>query len=347
MTNDAQISQIDSLVSQAKSIVIVQADNPDGDSLASALALEQILGDLGKEPLLYCGVDIPTYLRYLPGWDRVNSELPKQFDLSIIVDTSSETLLEKLAATGQMMWLKSKPCIVIDHHEGEQSISFATISMNKPAVASGELIYAIAQELDWPLNHSAVTMIATSIMADSRGLTTDKTSARSIHVIAELVEQGVSIPELEAARRASMRRPAELVTYKGVLLQRVEYYDDNRIAVITIPWKEIEKYSHAYNPTMLVIEDMLLAEGTQIAIGLKQYPDGKTTAKLRANYGAPVAGKLGVHFGGGGHSYAAGFKVTDGRSFDEIKIECISQATELLDNLNKEISDEAIQHTNT
>ncbi len=333
------------LIESSQKIVIIQADNPDGDSLASALALEQILGDLGKEPWLYCGVNIPTYLRYLAGWDRVSDELPQQFDLSIIVDTSSETLLGKLAETAQMMWLKSKPAIVIDHHEGDQSISFATNSINESAVATGELIYEIAKQLHWPLSHSAMTMLATSIMADSRGLTTDKTSARSIHVIAELVEKGVSIPELEAARRASMRRPAELVTYKGVLLQRVEYLADNRVATVTIPWQEIEKYSHAYNPTMLVIEDMLLAENARIAIGFKQYPDGKITAKLRANYGSPIAGELAAHFGGGGHPYAAGFKITDGRLFSEIKSECTKLASDLLDKIDGGKSDETIQHT--
>jgi nanoRNase/pAp phosphatase (c-di-AMP/oligoRNAs hydrolase) len=57
--------QIQQLVGDAQKIVVVQADNPDADSLGSALALEHILGDLGKDVYLYCGVDIPTYLRYL------------------------------------------------------------------------------------------------------------------------------------------------------------------------------------------------------------------------------------------------------------------------------------------
>jgi len=327
------LKKVQKLIDSAHHIVIIQADNPDADSLASALALEQILGDLKKEPVLYCGVDIPTYLRYLNGWDRIVKDLPKQFDLSIIVDTTSETLLEKLAQSGQLMWLKTRPCLVVDHHQTEQVLPFATIAINEPAVATGEIIYNIAEKLKWPLSHSAVSMLATSIMADSRGLTTDKTSARSIHIIAELVEKGVSIPEMETARRASMRRPAEMVHYKGVLLQRVQYHAGNRIASVTIPWAEIEKYSHAYNPTMLVIEDMLLTEGTQLALGFKQYPDGKTTVKLRANYGSPVAAELAKHFGGGGHPYASGFKITDGRAFDDIKSECIKVAAELLDKI--------------
>ena len=56
------INGIGKLIDGASKIVIIQADNPDGDSLASALALEQILGDLDKEVVLYCGVDVPRYL---------------------------------------------------------------------------------------------------------------------------------------------------------------------------------------------------------------------------------------------------------------------------------------------
>src|ERR1039458_1052867 len=88
MTMYPEADQIQKIVTDANNIVIVQADNPDADSLGSALALEQILGDLGKEPYLYCAVDMPTYLRYMSGWDRLNKDLPKQFDASIIVDAS-------------------------------------------------------------------------------------------------------------------------------------------------------------------------------------------------------------------------------------------------------------------
>jgi nanoRNase/pAp phosphatase (c-di-AMP/oligoRNAs hydrolase) len=130
-----------------------------------------------------------------------------------------------------------------------------------------------------------------------------------------------------------MLRSSELVHYKGQLLQRVEYHADDQIAIISVPWAEIEQYSHAYNPTMLVMDDMMLTIGTKIAIGFKHYPDGRITAKLRAAYGFPIANDLAEHFGGGGHPYAAGFKVQDGRTITEVKNEAIRFATELLAKL--------------
>jgi phosphoesterase RecJ-like protein len=333
MTDYPEASPIQAAVNQANHIVVVQADNPDGDSLASALALEQIFGDMGKTVSLYCGVDIPSYLSYMPGADRVMNDLPKQFDLSVIVDTSSDTLLEQLSLKGIKGWLAAKPAIVIDHHATQPTISFAEIIANHQAVATGEVIYELASQLKWPVNAAANEFMAMGILSDSLGLTSEATSARSIHIIAELVEKGVKLAQLENARRETMRRQPELIHYKGRLLERVEFHDNGRIASITIPQDEIDKYSPLYNPPMLVLDDMRLAIGVNLAVGFKVYKDGKITAKIRCNYGKAVADKLAEHFGGGGHAYAAGFKIQDGRSYEAVKDEFVRAASGLLDGL--------------
>jgi phosphoesterase RecJ-like protein len=306
------------------------------------LALEHILEEMGKKVQLYCGVDLPGYLKYLPGSDRVGTELPRQFDLSIIVDTSSDTLLEQLDRQGAKGWLASKPSIIVDHHATEPTITFATIVCNHQAVATGEIIYELAQQLHWPLNLDAKRLLSIAILGDSLGLMSEATTARTIRIIAELVEGGVKLAEIDNMRRETMKREPELIHYKGQLLQRVEFHDNDRIASITIPWGEIEKYSPLYNPPMLVLDDMRLAKSTAVAVAFKLYPDGKITAKIRCNYKFAIADKLAEHFGGGGHPYAAGFKITDGRSFQNIKKDCLSEAAKLLDELDKAKNNEAL-----
>jgi phosphoesterase RecJ-like protein len=334
--NDEEPQKIARIIDQAQKIVILQADNPDGDSLASALALEQILGDLGKEPYLYCAIDMPMHLKHMPGWDRVNRELPSQFDASIVVDTSSDGLFELLNNSGHKGWVTSKPSIVLDHHATEATIDWATVLCIAPVVSTGELIYELAARLDWPLATAACEFLAISIMSDSLGLTTDATSARSIHIIAELVERGVNIASLESRRREMNRKSADILLYKARLIERIAYSDDGRVATIDIPWEEIEAYSQEYNPSILVMDEMRLVEGVDIAIAFKIYKDGRYTAKLRSNYGKPIARELAEHFGGGGHQYASGFKITDGRAFADVKAECIALAKELLDRQDQQ-----------
>ncbi len=337
--NHEEPQQVAQILAAAERIVILQADNPDGDSLASALAMEQILGDLGKQPYLYCAIDMPSYLRHMPGWDRVSSELPSQFDASIVVDTSADSLFELLNNSGKKSWVTSKPVIVLDHHATESTITWATVSIITSAVSTGEVIYELAQRLDWPLAPTTCEFIAISIMSDSLGLTTDATSARSIHIIAELVERGVNIASLENRRREMNRKSADILRYKGELIQRIGYSDDKRVASVVIPWAEIEAYSAQYNPSILVMDEMRLVEGVDVAIAFKTYRDGKFTAKIRANYGRPIAQKLAEHFGGGGHAYASGFKIINGQPFEQVKAETIAYAQQLLDTLAQGNSD--------
>jgi phosphoesterase RecJ-like protein len=338
---------IKQFIDKAQKIVIIQADNPDADSLASSLALEHILGDMGKEIVMFCGVDIPQYLRYLDGWDRVVNELPSSFDASIIVDTSAINLLETLQKTKKLSWLSSKPSLILDHHETESTIDFATITYSPDAaVATGEVIYELALKFGWQVSEQAASFIATSILGDSLGLTSEGTTARSVHIVGELVEKGVQLARLENARRSLQKKTPELLAYKGRLLERVQYSDDQRIATIVIPWDEIEKYSHQYNPSILVLDEMRQVEKVALAIAFKTYPDGRITGKIRTNYGCPVAAKLAEHFGGGGHVYASGFRVTDGRPLNEIMNECTRVACGLLDTLKKDTDHEATQHAN-
>jgi len=192
-----------------------------------------------------------------------------------------------------------------------------------------------------PLSKDTKELLAMAILSDSLGLMSQATSARSIHIIGELVEGGVNLAELESLRRETLRRDAELIHYKGRLLQRVEFHDGGRVAAVAIPWEEIEKYSPLYNPSMLVIDDMRLAKDTNVAIAFKIYQGGKVTAKIRCNFGYPIAAKLAEHFGGGGHPLASGFKVEDGRAYDDIKQETIKLAAKLLNEVRRGKPDEA------
>lgn len=332
--NYREASKIQKIIDSAKRIVIIQADNPDGDSLASALALEEIIGSLAKEPFLYCGVDIPEYLKHLTGWGRVSKDLPSQFDASIIIDTSAIVLLEKLETSMQRNWVAAKPTIVLDHHAGvECDIPYASIVINDgSAVATGEVIYKLAKQLKWALNLQAKTHIASSILADSLGLTSEGTTAATYRIMADLIESGVDRPALEEARRAFMKMPETIFRYKAKLIERTELLANGKIAFTDIPHAELMEYSPLYNPAPLIQTDMLQIEGVLVAFVIKHYKDGKITGSIRCNNGGNIAAELATHFGGGGHAYAAGFKVTDGRSFEQIKSEALAKATELLES---------------
>lgn len=318
-------------VNSADKILIIQGENLDADSLSSSLALDSMLAKKDKEIYMYCHVEIPTYLKYIEGWDRITNEFPGSIDLIIILDTNSSDLLKKTQGVPEARQLHTKPVFVIDHHSGEGTFSFDTEEViDEDASSTSIVLYKIAKELKWDLDKTIAQYFTQSIMADTQGLSNSSTNLEALEVIVELVKQGVDLSELENSRRQLMKKSKEILEYKGRLIDRIDYHLDGALATIHIPWEEIEEYSHAYNPSMLVMDEMRMVQGVKLAIAYKTYPDGKILGKIRCNNDALIGDKLARDFGGGGHPGASGFKLFD-KDFEELNVEVIKRTAELLD----------------
>jgi len=324
------------LIESAQKIMVIQAENPDGDSLGSALALEEILSDLGKDVHLYCDVEMPKYLRYVNGWDRVTQDFDTKADLAIIVDTTSETLISKaLEINGARHFLESHPVLVIDHHtETESTLQFNHEVLAEEAVATSEIIHKLAVEAGWAISTQAAEDMLIAIMSDSLGLTTQNVTSSTFHTVGELVALGAHNSVIEERRREYMKKAPEILAYKGRLLERIEYSLDGQLATVHIPWDEIAEFSDQYNPSVLVLDEMRLVIGVKIAIAFKTYPDGKLTGKIRSNL--PIAEQVAGFFGGGGHKYAAGFRVFE--SYDKIMSELISATDKAINEYESTVS---------
>jgi phosphoesterase RecJ-like protein len=283
---------------------------------------------------MYAPVEIPKYLRYITGWDRVENTFDTSADLAVIVDTSADVLLTKvLDAPDVRHFLETHPVLVIDHHATASTLSFEHTLLTEEAAATGEVIYRLAEANDWPINQQAAEHMLAAILSDSLGLSTQSVSSHTLRVAADLVELGASPSVIEGRRRQFMKKSPEILSYKGELIGRIEYFLDGRLALIHIPWDEIQRYSDQYNPSVLVLEEMLYVEGVSVAVAIKTYPDGKVTGKIRT--GVPLAHQIAGFFGGGGHNYAAGFRAYE--DYDTI----IKELIDAVDKVVREYDSEA------
>lgn len=315
-------------IQEKKRICVIQAENPDGDSLASAIALDYLLN--GKEVSLYCPVDVPKYLHYFADWSRVTNEFDFKADGYIIVDTAAEVLLSKLLDDSAIKnRLHSAPVLVIDHHETPDNLDFPHENIIEICPACAEIIYRIAKTLELDISKEAAEVIFQGILSDTLGLTSAAVTAETFEIAAELTRLGADISSLEDRRREFMKKSPRILDYKADLIKRIEYHLDGILSTVHIPWDDIREYSDEYNPNVLILEEMRLVEGVKVAIAIKTYPDGKLTGKIRCTSDAPVADKIAGYFGGGGHPYAAGFRTYD-ISYDETIKELIKIIPEIL-----------------
>lgn len=306
-------------------ICVIQAENPDGDSLGSALALESLLED--KTVSLYCPVNIPHYLHYFDGWSRVTSDFTFNADGYIIVDTAAEILLSKLMADEAIKnTLYQKPVFVLDHHETADDLSFPHEKIIETLPACCTLIYNIAKDQKIPISKTTANHLFNGILSDTLGLTTTSVRSADFKIAAELTELGSNISALEEARKEFMKKSQKILDYKADLIKRIDYSLDGELATVHIPWEDIQKYSDEYNPNVLILEEMRMVEGVQVAVAIKTYPDGKLTGKIRTS--VPIADQVAGFFGGGGHPYAAGF-----RTYDLSYADCLRDLVSCCNNL--------------
>ncbi len=335
-----------------KRISIIQAENPDGDSLGSALALDYLLKD--QEVSLYCPVDIPKYLRYFSDWSRVSNEFDFNADGYIIVDTAANILLSKLLEDPAIRnRLMITPIFVLDHHETEDDLEFAHTGLIQALPACCELIYRIAREqnllsatkeyenldeLSKDREKKACEYLYYGILSDTLGLVSASVDSTTFQTISDLVAHGLNVFNLDEKRREFSKKSQRILSYKAELINRIEYYLDGSLATVHIPWEDISEYSDEYNPNVLILEELRMVEGVEIAVAIKTYPDGKVTGKLRTTL--PIADKIAEYFGGGGHPYASGFRTYD-LSYEDTVHELIT-AIDTIKKTTENTNDKAI-----
>ena len=141
------------------------------------------------------------------------------------------------------------------------------------------------------------------------------------------MDDGANIADMEERRREFSKKSPRILDYKADLIKRVEYHLDGRLATVLIPFDDIQEYSDEYNPNVLILEELRLVEGVEVAVAIKTYPDGKLTGKIRSS--KPIADQLAGYFGGGGHPYAAGFRIYE--DYDITLPDLVGATMKLLD----------------
>ncbi len=222
-------------------ICIIQAENPDGDSMGSAIALDYLLKDV--EVSMYCPIDIPKYLHYFEDWARITEEFDYRADGYIIVDTASSVLLSKLLDDSAIRnRLYTAPVFILDHHESEDDLDFIHSNIIEVRPACAELVYEVAKATGMDISIPAAEAIIQGIMSDTLGLTSSSVTARTFEIMAELTKLGANVADLEEKRREFMKKSPRILEYKADLIHRVEYSLDGELATVHIPGGDLQEY---------------------------------------------------------------------------------------------------------
>jgi phosphoesterase RecJ-like protein len=271
---------------------------PDGDAIGSMLGMKWLLESLGKEVTAGCQDGVPAPLRFLPGWKSVVTQAPDiSVDLLVCLDSSDR---ERLGQLYRRALHAKTPMLNIDHHV--TNLHYGTLNLvDDQASSTAQVVYNIAQALNWSLDREAAQCLLTGVVTDTRGFRTSNVTADTLGVAKGLMDAGASLTLI--TDNVLERRTLNSICLWGRALSEFQHQD--RILWTVIPLTMREACHGTDRSDTGLVNFLLAAEEIDMAVVFSERPDGTVDVGMRAVPGFDVA-QVALDLGGGGHPQAAG-----------------------------------------
>jgi bifunctional oligoribonuclease and PAP phosphatase NrnA len=298
-TTEHGAAEVAARIRGGSDFLITSHRNPDGDALGSALALRFMIEALGKNARVIVRDRWATPLRHLPGTDEVT-----------ITDSLPPDYPEAWSALFTMECPEKERCgydilpgpvVNIDHHLGNTMYGEVNwLDLEAPSV--GEMLLALADELEVELDERMATAIYVSLASDTGFFRYTNTTLRAFEAAQRLVRAGANPGEISLWLNES-QDPAALKLL-GLCLSTLEMHAQGRISMMKLTNSMLADAGADPEHADGISSYGRVIEGVEVAAFLKETDEG-TRVSLRAKPGVDVQ-QVAASFGGGGHKAAAG-----------------------------------------
>jgi phosphoesterase RecJ-like protein len=273
--------------------------SPDGDSIGSCSALCMALDSLGKKALVYSRDPVPKQYRFLPGNERIVSDVEEVAALDpvlVLLDCNAPERagLERIAF---------RRSIVIDHHETEKG--FGDVRwINPEAAAAGLMVYFLIKGLGVRITGDIAVNLYTAIAVDTGTFRYSNTSSEVLSACAALVDCGAEPHLISEALYESWGRKRF-----GLLVLALNTLEiRNGVAMTHVTKAMFGKTGTKPEDTETFSNFPRRIDTVKISSLFRELGGGEWKASLRSKGDVNVA-RIAELFGGGGHKNAAGFTI--------------------------------------
>jgi phosphoesterase RecJ-like protein len=296
-------SDIAKAIESAQRIAIAGHIRPDGDAVGSTLALGSSLRAAGKDVVVMNEDAVPDTLNFLPEQNIVQraADVSGDFDLAIALDTANksrlgETVIAKMSTASQ--WIN------IDHHISNE-VYGALNHIDTESPATGQIIFELITSAGFPLTNAARDSLYVAISTDTGSFQYPATTARTYEIGAALIRAGTNIGDLNSKTYDTFSyRRIELLRE---LLQVIQLTSNGRVASWAMTMEMKDRLNIRPDDSETLIHNLRGIEGVIVAVFFEELRDGSNRISMRSKSKdiADVC-RICQHFGGGGHSLAAG-----------------------------------------
>ncbi len=304
--------KINQEIENADSIMLTTHENPDGDGIGSIMALASHLKTRGRKYRILLPSKLPDEFEFIDPDNKIeifdlekHSDWISQINLAILLDIGNYT------RTGQIWGLINQndtKIVNIDHHPYTNGHPFTLNVFDVKASATGELIYSYLKAIDPDsFTKEIYAAIYVAVMTDTGSFSYNNTNVICHEIASKAIEYGVDTAKLHQNIYGSSSRSK--IKLLAAVANNIQYTYDGKLAWFKIT-SDMMATAGAVKDDVDGFTDFARSiTGVEVSLMIFENSDGTCRINFRSK-GSYTINKIARDFGGGGHEFAAGAKVT-------------------------------------
>lgn len=281
-------------LSQANRVLLISHIRPDGDAVGSLIGLGLSLQESGKEVQMVLADGIPEIFRHIPGSEQVKKRSQGVFEMTVVVDCSDK------GRAGDALNGVSLPDLNIDHHPTNTGFGKYNL-VDESAVATAEILGQYLPEYGFPITKEIADALLFGMITDTLGFRTNNMTSRAMKTAAALMDAGGDLPGLY--QKGLLNRTYSAARFWGAGLSSLQR--DGKLIWATLSLDDRTKAGYPGRDDADLINFLSTIKSVDVVIMFTEQEKGKVKVSWRATPAYDVA-QVAMHFGGGGHTAAAG-----------------------------------------
>lgn len=306
---NTEVLHAQKLIKQARNIVITNHIGPDADAMGSALGLQLLLQQLGKEVQVVVPNAYAETLNFLPGSETVlvfeqNLEAARVVSNADLIFHLDYNAYSRSGMMETALRESTAKRILIDHHQQPEDwpdVLYSDIGMSSTC----EMIYHFAEAMSWlpALNAAVATNLYAGIMTDTGNFRFSSTSPATHRVVANLLEAGAVPQEIANAVYDSNTR--DRLKLLSRTLENMEVFEAEKTVLMPLSRDDLSTFNFKKGDTEGFVNYGLSIHGIVLSVFIKEDED-KVKMSFRSKGDFDVNQLARDYFEGGGHKNAAG-----------------------------------------
>ena len=311
------LEQVRLRLEQADHILISAHTRPDGDAIGSVLALGLAMQNAGKKVQMVLADGVPAALRFFPGSEQVANKHKDQFDMVVILDSSS------LDRVGNVVDEINKIDVSIDHHP--DNTRFAEINIVQPkAVSTTEVLARVIPEIGLEITPNVASNLLGGMITDTIGFKTENMQPDALRLAADLMEKGANLPFLY--HHALVEKTFQAAKYMGAGLSQLQQEEGLVWTTLTLENRKTAQYPGRDDADLVNI--MSAIDSADVALIFVEQNEHTVKVSWRTRSPEIDVSVVAHEFGGGGHRAAAGAMIEG--SLQDVQMEVVKRTKVLL-----------------